>query len=130
MLRDHPVLGIGLDNFAYLYGQVYLREGAAAEPNLSHPHNWILNFWLSLGIAGLIAYVWLLGVFWRHARAALASGRNRWLVAGALGANADMLVHGSIDNSYFLVDLAVAFWLTLALVDSVRTVGPHKMPDT
>ena len=29
---------------------------------------------------------------------------------------ADLLVHGAIDNSYFLVDLAFVFWLCLALV--------------
>jgi hypothetical protein len=28
---------------------------------------------------------------------------------------ADLLVHGFIDNSYFLVDLAFLFWLSLAL---------------
>ena len=28
-----------------------------------------------------------------------------------------MLVHGFIDNSYFLVDLAFLFWLSLALVE-------------
>ncbi len=117
MLRDHPLLGIGLDNFAYLYQQLYLREGAAAEPNLSHPHNWVLNFWLSLGLPGLIAFGWLLVRFWREARAALGRLNYRWLVVGALGAIADMLVHGFIDNSYFLVDLAFVFWLSLALVE-------------
>jgi hypothetical protein len=39
-------------------------------------------------------------------------------VAGALGAMADLLVHGFIDNSYFLVDLACVFWLCLALAAS------------
>jgi O-antigen ligase len=113
MLRDHPLLGVGLDNFVYLYQQFYLREGAAAEPSLSHPHNWLLNFWLSLGVLGLVAFVWLLVCFWRQARLRL----RRWVVAGALGAMADMLVHGFIDNSYFLVDLAFVFWLCLALVE-------------
>jgi hypothetical protein len=42
---------------------------------------------------------------------------SRWLVAGALGSMADLLVHGLIDNSYFLVDLAFLFWMALALVD-------------
>jgi O-antigen ligase len=112
MLRDHPLLGVGLDNFVYLYQQVYLREGAAAEPTLSHPHNWVLNVWLSMGLLGLTAFVWLLIRFWRSARVS-----HGWLVAGALGAMADMLVHGFIDNSYFLVDLAFVFWLCLALVD-------------
>ena len=117
MLRDHPLLGIGLDNFAYLYQQVYLREGAAAEPNLSHPHNWALNFWLSLGVLGLFAFCWLLVRFWREARRSLRTPGRRWLVAGALGAMADLLVHGTIDNSYFLVDLAFVFWLCLAITD-------------
>ncbi|MDQ6670774.1 MAG: O-antigen ligase family protein [Chloroflexota bacterium] len=117
MLRDHAGLGIGLDNFAYLYQQVYLREGAAAEPNLSHPHNWVLHVWLELGLLGLIAFVWLVVRFGQQARAALsASPSARWLVAGACGSMADLLVHGCIDNSYFLVDLAFVFWLTLALV--------------
>jgi O-antigen ligase len=116
----HPLLGIGLDNFAYLYQQVYLREGAAAEPNLSHPHNWLLHVWLEQGLLGLVAFGWLLVRFGRHARAALSRTATRWLVAGAGGAMADLLIHGFIDNSYFLVDLAFVFWLSLAMVAVVR----------
>lgn len=129
MLRDHPLLGVGLDNFVYLYQQYYLREGAAAEPSLSHPHNWVLNLWLSLGLLGLIAFLWLLVRFWRNARPRM---RRSWLVAGALGAMADMLVHGFIDNSYFLVDLAFVFWLCLAVSDqpSALSEGPgERVPD-
>jgi putative inorganic carbon (HCO3(-)) transporter len=114
MIRDHPLLGVGLDNFVYVYQQSYLREGAAAEPSLSHPHNWLFNFWLSLGLLGLVAFIWLLVCFWREARLR----HRRWIVAGALGATADLLVHGFIDNSYFLVDLAFVFWLCLALVEA------------
>jgi O-antigen ligase len=117
MVRDHPILGIGLDNFAYVY-QAYLREGAVAEPNLSHPHNWLLHMWLGLGLPGLVAFSWLVARFWRQVR---ARAESRWLVAGAAGAMADLLIHGLIDNSYFLVDLAFVFWLCLALVASTRT---------
>ncbi len=118
MLRDHVVLGIGLDNFAYLYQQVYLREGAAAEPNLSHPHNWLLHVWLELGLLGLVAFVWLVVRFGQQARARLRTSSTRWIVAGACGSMTDLLVHGWIDNSYFLVDLAFAFWLVVALVST------------
>ncbi len=30
---------------------------------------------------------------------------------------ADFLVHGMLDNSYFLIDLAVVFWLTFGLAE-------------
>jgi O-antigen ligase len=120
MLRDHPLLGIGLDNFAYLYQQVYLRQGAAAEPNLSHPHNWLLQFWLDLGLVGLVSFCWLVWRFVRNLPLPLAEASQRWMIAGALGAMADLLVHGLIDNSYFLVDLAFVFWLMLAIVEPRR----------
>src|SRR4029434_1014429 len=48
MVADHPVLGIGFDNFIYLYQQRYILPQAWEEPNLSHPHNWLLNVWLNL----------------------------------------------------------------------------------
>jgi O-antigen ligase len=117
MVKDHPLLGIGLDNFVYLYQQVYLREGGAAEPNLSHPHNWVLHVWLQLGLLGLAAFLWLLWRFLRHSYRGLSDPSRRWVAAGSLGCMADTLVHGLIDNSYFLVDLAFIFWLTLALVN-------------
>jgi putative inorganic carbon (HCO3(-)) transporter len=112
MLRDHPLFGVGPDNFVYQYQQIYLRQGASAEPNLSHPHNWLLNMWLELGVLGLGAFVWLVVRFLRRA---LTQPRS-WVVAGAMGAMADMLAHGLVDNSYFLVDLAFLFWLILSLV--------------
>jgi len=117
MLRDHPLLGVGLDNFTYLYQQVYIREGGIAEPNLSHPHNWLLHWWLETGLLGLVAFVWLVVRFWQ-----LAVKQRGWLVAGAMGAMADTLVHGLIDQSYFLVDLAFVFWLVLAL--AINNTGP------
>jgi O-antigen ligase len=113
MLRDHPIFGVGPDNFVYQYQQIYLREGASAEPNLSHPHNWVLNVWLEIGLLGLAGFVWLVVRFWRRA---LAARLSTWIVAGAMGAMADMLTHGLVDNSYFLVDLAYLFWLLLSLV--------------
>lgn len=119
MLRDHPILGIGLDNFLYLYQQRYILPGALAEPNLSHPHNLVLHFWLALGLPGLVAILWLLG------RSLLLAARwlrppaeplERALAAGAVGSLVDFVVHGLIDNSYFLPDLALIFWLTLAVL--------------
>ena len=123
MIRDHPVLGVGLDNFLYLYQQRYILPGAVAEANLSHPHNLVLNFWLQLGLAGLIAGLWLLTRAFAVARGLFLASADPMVRALALGSAAslvDFFVHGLIDNSYFLPDLAVVFWLTIAVLEGLR----------
>jgi putative inorganic carbon (HCO3(-)) transporter len=134
MIRHRPIVGIGPDNFQRLYaptraenkyqrecvpGQGYIQPGAGAEPCLSHPHDEFLDFWLSSGILGLISYVWLLYVFWRAGfqtwrRSSGASTRT--LVLAVMSAMLAGMIHGLIDNSYFLVDLSLLFWLFCAVV--------------
>ncbi len=120
MARDHPLLGIGLDNFLGLY-QRYMAPEAWPEPNLAHPHNLVLDFWLSTGIAGLIGGLWLLGRLWWRALALWRYGASAEIRAAGLGLAAgavDFAIHGAIDNSYFLPDLALAFWLSQALASA------------
>ncbi len=115
MIRDHPLTGVGLDNFLYYYPS-YILEEAAAEPNLSHPHNIVLDFWTRLGVGGLVALCWLLAAFFRkawRARRSLAGGDAQALLQGFMASVVGMLAHGLVDNSYFVVELAFIFALTL-----------------
>jgi len=118
MIADHPVLGLGLDNFIYAYQGGYMRPEAWREPNISHPHNLILDFWIQMGLPGLAAAGLLLA--WVLRTAVLAVRRDdpfhRVVGAAALGVTVDFLVHGSVDNSYFLVDSATIWWITLAIL--------------
>ena len=134
MIGEQPLLGIGLDNFVYRYPS-YVTPGVVMEPNLSHPHNLILQLWLQLGLAGVVAMAWLLAVFVRRALPrARGSGppAERALAAGALASLVDFVVHGAIDNSYFLVDMAFIFWLTLAAAtaDDRRPITENGDPPT
>ncbi len=134
MIRDRPLLGIGPDNFQRLYaptraenkyqrvcvpGEGYIQPGAGAEPCLSHPHNEFLDFWLSSGMLGLLSYFLLLYVFWKSGVYAWRRSNNdmtRTLVLAAMAAMLAGMIHGLIDNSYFLVDLSLLFWLFCAVV--------------
>lgn len=119
MIRDHPLFGVGLDNFLYQYPR-YLKPGAWPEPDLSHPHNFILHWWVSLGIAGVVAFLWMVADFFRSGLALMRRlqpmARERVLVIGLLGSMVAGLAHGLVDQSYFLVDLAFLFFLSLGLV--------------
>ncbi len=125
MIRDHPWLGVGLDNFLYQYRGRYILPEAWQEPDLSHPHNMFLDHWSRLGIGGLVAGLWLQLSFWRTALPLrrLHDRDGRALALGLMGAMADTLAHGLVDHSFFLIDLAFVFFLTLGLVhllDSLR----------
>ena len=124
MIQDHPLLGVGLDNFLYAYRSAYVLPTAWAEFDLSHPHNLILDFWLRLGIPGLVALVWLLVAFFRRAGRTyrrLPDGCTRLLVLSLMAGMVNFVAHGLVDNAFFLVDLAFVFMLMLALVGAVSS---------
>jgi len=127
LVRQSPLLGIGLDNFLYRYPMA-LPPYAPYEPNLSHPHNLVLQFWLELGLAGLAALGWLLWRFgrfiWPWTGRIPTSRAERALAVGGLGSITDFVVHGMVDNSYFLPDMSVLFWLTLAVAAILNRRSP------
>ncbi|MCL7455317.1 MAG: O-antigen ligase family protein, partial [Anaerolineae bacterium] len=119
MIRDHPVLGVGLDNFLYFYRSHYVLPTAWEEFNLSHPHNLVLDAWLRLGLPGLVTMAWLLLAFFRrgwHLYQRLPETSERLLVLGLLAGMVNFAAHGLVDNAFFLVDLAFVFMLMLGLI--------------
>ncbi|MBK7919536.1 MAG: O-antigen ligase family protein [Chloroflexi bacterium] len=127
MIADHPWLGVGLDNFLYAHRGRYILDAAWQEPNLNHPHNIVLDFATRLGLLGLLAGGWLIGEagfrLWRlgttHHASRLTPHVSRlsplWLpVAVGLGGGLiSMVMHGLVDHSFFLTDLAYAFYMLL-----------------
>ncbi len=123
MIQDHPILGVGMDNFLYLYRSRYILPEAAAEPNLSHPHNLVLNFWLQAGILGLAAFLWLMASLVRIWAGLWQLESDPWgkaMLAGIAGVAVDFVAHGMVDNSYFLVDMAFQFWLVAGVLVALR----------
>ncbi len=137
MIRDHPLLGIGLDQFLYYYSSRYTSHPywitvlnghptlAWREPDLAQPHNLVLDLWLSLGVLGVVAVGVVLAIFWtrcarlwlRATRAATSAGVSAWTAPLALGLAGSMLaavLHGMVDSAYFVPDLALLFWWTVA----------------
>jgi O-antigen ligase len=118
MFREHPLLGVGPDNFLYQYRSRYILPAAWEEPHLSQAHNILLDYATRMGIAGLAVGAWLQVAFWRVALPLrrLADPDHRALALGLMGSMVSFLAHGLVDASYFLIDLAFAFFLALGVV--------------
>jgi O-antigen ligase len=121
ILRDHPLTGIGQDQFLYAdpkYGVPQLRFFET-----SHPHNWLLDFWLRLGLPGLVwifatlaYFFWQSLTLWRNLRGTALGA----LTLGLIASMVDFAVHGMLDMAYFTMDLALTFWLTIGLMVLIR----------
>jgi O-antigen ligase len=119
MIQDRTIRGLGLDQFLYAYRGHYILPDAWQEPNLSHPHNILLDFWTRLGLGGVIALAWIQVAFWRTCWRSLrvfsAAEPSRTIILGAMGSMAALITHGLVDNSVFVIDLSYIFVMLLAL---------------
>jgi len=123
MIADHPITGLGLDQFLYAYRGHYIRPDAWQEPNLSHPHNIFLDFWIRLGLGGVALLVAILVILVRNLKrvfhplkAARSNHRLLWaLLIGIIGCLVNVFAHGLIDNSIYVQDQSYVWMLLLAL---------------
>ncbi|MBZ0279591.1 MAG: O-antigen ligase family protein [Anaerolineae bacterium] len=121
IIHDHPVTGLGLDQFLYAFRGHYILPDAWQEPDLSHPHNIILDFWVRLGMMGVAVLLLFQIAFWRAAikKREVFQQHNPYLLAiiiGSMGSMANLLSHGMIDNSVYVQDLVYVFMLLLGIV--------------
>jgi O-antigen ligase len=134
ILRDHFFFGTGPNSFGFLYGPTHPNSYALKaldgkpfpstyDPGISHPHNMILDFWISSGLLGLAALFWLLGTFavvlvrlYRLCGSLSQGDLLQRILLGLAGSMIAMIVHGMVDNFYFLPDLSMVFWLFIGLL--------------
>jgi O-antigen ligase len=152
MIRDHPLFGVGPGNFQIAYRTRYILPTAWAEPNLEHPHSIYLDHWTRLGLLGVLAGALVQVGFWRSlvqgskpssARASQTMGSHHEqsaaaqdapgtgaasLSIGLAGSMAALLAHGLVDNTLFFPDLALVFFLTLALTHPATTCPGDSTP--
>lgn len=86
-----------------------------------YPHNIFLNFWSELGLIGLLLFLWLVIKYFYFSLKAFSKEQkinnpDQWLNFGLILVMLNIIIHGLVDVPYFKNDLAILFWLWLALV--------------
>lgn len=121
MIDDNPITGIGLDQFLYKYRGEYILPDAWQEPELSHPHNILFDFWLRSGITGVIFLIFAIGVIGKSAQRILSMPNRESfaIIVGCVGSLITLLLHGVVDNSIFVIDLVYVFFLLLLTLASI-----------
>ncbi|MBD3328188.1 hypothetical protein GF340_02675 [Candidatus Peregrinibacteria bacterium] len=127
LIKNNFLFGIGMGSFEALYQTqaVNILERAPLEWVMLHPHNFYFAMWLNLGILGLgglgviiyVAIKELLAMIKKIAGGSFSQYSSVVLIGMAMFVA--ILMHGLIDTPFFKNDLALIFWLVVA-VFSVR----------
>ena len=115
-IQEHPVAGMGLMGYREFYEDYKM---ARHTETLLYPHNFLLNFWVEIGLLGFVSFVWILVYFFQRAIQALRSSDKEqkvYVICISAGMVA-LLVHGLVDVPYFKNDLAVLFWALFGLME-------------
>lgn len=113
MIHQHPLLGIGLNEFRYHY---------EVKHELSHPHNKLLLLAVELGLPALIAYLALLGCVGFAVVQIWKKSGTDWLSLAALGLGCGQLAHFIFEMTDAVplgAKVNVFFWLSLALIMAI-----------
>ena len=111
MLKDHPVFGAGFGAYPEVI-KPYHR--ATVIEIFQFPHNILLNLWSETGLLGIMAFAWIL---WTWIRLSTHDARRTThsSLLPALAIVLAIVVHGLVDVPYFKNDLAMLFWILIAL---------------
>lgn len=127
LIREHPLLGIGLGQFEPNY-QIKLHERfqnyspapgwqPLSEFVFRDSHNWLFSFYLNTGFLGLIAFILLniLALKFFFQEKSYTSG----IYPPLAGALLTILLFGLTDTIYWKNDLATIYWAMILSIFSV-----------
>jgi putative inorganic carbon (HCO3(-)) transporter len=125
IIRDHPLTGVGTNNFASVLGEYVTPEFSRAW--IYTVHNKYLLVWAELGLGGLLAFVWFLGETLRKGWACVRSA-DPLLAPIGLGFTAAIV--GQMAHMFFDVfhsrPQVQSLWIVAALVAAVHRIVTNE----
>jgi len=86
-----------------------------------YPHSLFFNFWVELGLAGVLLFIWIIGKFFVIGYKLYVKNEDySSIILGLIGAMIVIIVHGLVDVPYFKNDLAVLFWILVGIIGVYR----------
>ncbi len=129
VIGDHPLLGVGygVENSRTaqkLAFRLHYKDSPGIQaPPPAHAHNVVLERLVQVGALGLLTYLWILSVSFRHlwrVHARSSDPRERVLARAVLGALVGLLVAGMFDAPLVHSRIALTFWMLLAVAEILR----------
>lgn len=121
MIKDHPITGIGPNNFSIVYPDY--RVPNAVENNHPYSHNIFLNITIETGVPGIILYLLIILLIikmgWSISK---TNSINRSFAASFIG----IIVHQQFDCTILGLEIGGIFWLIAGLITALYIENTSK----
>ena len=116
IVKDHPIVGVGLGNNKKILPEKYLEMGGSRDFIISHAHNQYLEFLATTGVLGLFCYLFFIFKILKISLFTYKNSQNFWAKYSslALGAAALCFVVGGLTECNFNVSKNRYFFLVLS----------------
>jgi O-antigen ligase len=133
MAARHPVFGVGVGEFRHQLPEL-APDIMAGRGELLDAHNNYVQILSELGVAGLIPFLWLIGVVVIGGALALLANPAQPYLAGAIGGLLAFLITCLNGHPLVIGPVAYAFWIVLGLtwalpIDSHAVSSGVATPD-
>jgi O-antigen ligase len=132
MVRDRPILGVGVGNFRAAQDG-YVREEVPQIMTRTHAHNIWLQTAVERGVLGMLALLWLACALFAAAARALRrvpppGRKERALAAGGIAAVAGFFIDGMVQNNLGDSQAALLLWIAAGVVVVCGRGGEDRVP--
>jgi len=109
MIKDHPIVGVGPANFQEVFLKYKIDMNTDIGYGTRYAHNIFFHTWAEIGLLGLIGISWLIINFLRKLK---TRPEHRFIFLAGLA----FILHNFIDNSYFIPQTGVFWWVLLGFL--------------
>ena len=123
--KSNWLTGVGLGNYQNYFSELTKDRVNYPEwisPLALTPHNIFLTIWVNLGLVGLIAFVWIIYLFFQSSKYSKLTAYSLILVAVMI----TILIQGLVDSPYWKNDLAVFFFIVVALMFQTKLLDDKQ----
>ena len=128
LFRSSPLLGVGPDNFRFLYRDAL---GLEVSDETYHTHNIFLEFFVGCGLAGGFVFLYLILCLLMACAAALLNSspeKGPFALASA-AAIAAIVLHGMVDSFFQFTPTYLMIWITFGLAIRIAELSTHSHQD-
>lgn len=125
IIRAHPLVGIGLDNFNVLY----TKYKNPLLDETQYAHNSFLQIFAETGIFGLVGIICLFLFFLKSASKKIGKSTSRNLDIGIFCAALSFIIRNLFDYDFYVEELSFLWWVSIGLITPVTKTNKGDEQD-